>query len=37
MGNNMLFFQTHLISLDALHKSVDPSQLTPDLEGTMCG
>lgn len=31
----IFIFQTHLISLDALHKTIDPSQLTQDLEGTL--
>ena len=30
-----LCFQTHLIGLDALAKSVDPSQLTQDLDGSL--
>ena len=33
--NEFLFLQTNLISMDALLKVVDPTQLTPDLEGTL--
>ena len=29
------FFQTNMISMDALHKVIDASQLTVDLEGTL--
>ena len=28
-------FQTNLISLESLHKVIDPTQLTPDLEGNL--
>ena len=28
-------FQTNLTSLDGLHKYIDPSQLTTDLEGSL--
>ena len=30
-----VFFQTNPISLESLMKTVDPSQLTPDLEGSL--
>ena len=28
-------FQTNLIGLDSLHKVIDPTQLTPDLDGSL--
>jgi len=31
----MLDFQTNMISMDALHKVIDVSQLTQDLEGSL--
>ncbi|XP_023330642.1 triple functional domain protein isoform X4 [Eurytemora carolleeae] len=35
LGSQKYKFETHLIGLESLHKQVDPSQLTVDLEGTL--
>ncbi|XP_049267793.1 triple functional domain protein isoform X2 [Rhipicephalus sanguineus] len=35
MGSSKYKFETNMISLEALSKSIDPSQLTTDLDGTL--
>ena len=32
----MIFLQINLSSVEGLSKFIDPSQLTPDLDGTLC-
>jgi len=35
IGSQKYKFETHLVGLDSLHKAVDPSQLTADLDGSL--